>query len=198
MKMFLLSFFVLLLSAQKGNCQTTYQSTVKTFQANYVATHEIVTAKDKKYFRFYAVDGQYNIKASFEKTMDTTGFTMKTSGATTQHYYKYGKLSFSIRDTLLHLYIYQSKDLMSNAQYKDYLFIPFTDLTTGDETYGSGRYLDFRMGDIKNNELTIDFNKAYNPYCAYATGYHCPIPPKENYLPVVIKAGEKTFGKAHL
>jgi uncharacterized protein (DUF1684 family) len=198
MKIILLSFFVLLFSTQQSHCQATYNATIKKFQANYVASHEVVTAKDKKYFRFYGVDSRYTVKAGFEKILDTIGFTMKTSGAITQHYYKYGKLSFSVRDTMLHLYIYQSKDLMNNAQYKDYLFIPFTDLTTGDETYGSGRYLDFRMNDIQNNELMIDFNKSYNPYCAYATGYHCPVPPKENFLPIGIKAGEKVFGKAHM
>jgi uncharacterized protein (DUF1684 family) len=50
---------------------------------------------------------------------------------------------------------------------------------------------------LKNNTLQLDFNKAYNPYCAYTTGYHCPIPPKENHLAVAIKAGEMNFGKGH-
>ena len=57
--------------------------------------------------------------------------------------------------------------------------------------------MDFMLDDIKNNTLLMDFNKAYNPYCAYATGYNCPIPPRENDLPVAIKAGEMAFGKAH-
>ena len=54
-----------------------------------------------------------------------------------------------------------------------------------------------KMGDILNNMLVIDFNKAYNPYCAYATGYNCPIPPRENNLPIAINAGEMNFGKSH-
>ena len=80
---------------------------------------------------------------------------------------------------------------------KNYLFVPFTDLTSGGESYGGGRYLDFFMDDIKNNYLEVDFNKAYNPYCAYATGFNCPIPPAENDLPVSIIAGEKNFAKKH-
>jgi uncharacterized protein len=85
--------------------------------------------------------------------------------------------------------------LMGNDQYKNYLFLPFTDATTGIETYESGRYIDLQINDIKNNEVLIDFNKAYNPYCAYVSGvYNCPVPPKENHLIVAILAGEKIYG----
>jgi len=75
------------------------------------------------------------------------------------------------------------------------LFIPFADVTSGDETYGTGRYIDISTKDIINNTVVIDFNKAYNPYCAYSNGYNCPIPPAENYLAVAIKAGERSFAK---
>jgi uncharacterized protein (DUF1684 family) len=73
--------------------------------------------------------------------------------------------------------------------------VPFGDATSGFESYGGGRYLDFTISDIKNNFLPIDFNKAYNPYCAYTAGYSCPIPPKENLLNASISAGEKNYGK---
>jgi hypothetical protein len=106
-----------------------------------------------------------------------------------------GTLTFTIHDTTLHLTVYKSLLLSSNSAYANYLFIPFTDITTGDETYGSGRYLDIELSDIKNNFVELDFNKAYNPYCAYSTNYNCPIPPKENNLSIAIKAGEKTFAK---
>jgi len=86
---------------------------------------------------------------------------------------------------------------MTSTDYADYLFIPFTDNTSGNESYGGGRYLDYKISDIKNNKLLLDFNKAYNPYCAYTTGYNCPIPPAENDLKVAIKAGEKAFEKKH-
>lgn len=73
------------------------------------------------------------------------------------------------------------------------LSILFKDATAPQETYGGGRYLDFKTEDIKEGKLTIDFNNAYNPYCAYNHTYSCPIPPKENNLPVRIEAGEKIF-----
>ena len=86
--------------------------------------------------------------------------------------------------------------MMSTSKYRDYLGLMFTDKTSGKETYDAGRYIDFNIGDIKNDKLVIDFNKAYNPYCAYVKGkYSCPIPPRENYLPIAIEAGEKNFGK---
>mgnify|MGYP006303059821 CR=1 FL=1 len=73
------------------------------------------------------------------------------------------------------------------------LFIIFADPTNGDTTYGGGRYLDFRLRDIRNGRLAIDFNRAYNPYCAYGDGYQCPIPPPENHLQTRVAAGERTF-----
>jgi uncharacterized protein len=93
------------------------------------------------------------------------------------------------------LNIYQSQMLIGVDQYKDYLFLPFTDLTTGAESYETGRYIDLKTGDIVDGKLTIDFNRCYNPYCAYRAGYSCPIPPKENALPVAIPAGEMKYGK---
>lgn len=190
-------FFALALCLQHAYGQQNYISDIQTFQKKYVTTHEVVKGKDKKYFRFFAIDSNYRVNGSFEKIKDTIGFTMKTSGNTLQHYFKYGRISFTIRDTTLHLFVYQSKNLMKTKEYADYLFVPFTDLTTGDESYGSGRYIEFTISQIINNTISIDFNKAYNPYCAYVTGYRCPVPPKENFLTIAIKAGEMTFGKAH-
>ncbi|MEI9910512.1 MAG: DUF1684 domain-containing protein [Bacteroidota bacterium] len=81
-------------------------------------------------------------------------------------------------------------------EYREQLFLPFTDLTTGEETYTAGRYIDLTFNDIIGDKVVIDFNKAYNPYCAYISGkYNCPIPPKENNLTVAILAGEKNYGK---
>jgi uncharacterized protein len=115
-----------------------------------------------------------------------------------KNYRVFGKMYFTVNDTAVTLNIYQSQALMQEEKYKDLLFIPFADITTGEETYSSGRYLDFSINDIVNDRLVIDFNKAYNPYCAYVSGkYNCPIPPRENFLPVAILAGEKTFAMPH-
>ncbi len=180
--------------AQKTNA---YTDLISTYQKKYVATHEVVKLSNKKYFRFFTADEKYKVRCNFESSTDTATVIMKTSGTKIpqKDFVRYGKLSFTINDTSLTLTVYRSKALQNNPQYGGYLFIPFTDVTSGGETYGSGRYIDIFTTDIKNNIAEIDFNKAYNPYCAYSKDYNCPIPPRENYLPVAIKAGEKTFAK---
>lgn len=174
-----------------------YTESIKAYQKIYIDSHEVVKGKDKKQFHFFPINNNYNVSAYFERKYDTIGFTMNTSAGTVKYFYKYGRLDFMIDGKECLLYVYQGKDLMQTEQYKDYLFVPFTDLTTGNESYGSGRYLEFYKKEIENDRLQLDFNKAYNPYCAYATGYKCPIPPRENRLIVPIKAGEMNFGKAH-
>ena len=77
--------------------------------------------------------------------------------------------------------------------YEDYLFLPFLDNTNGEESYGGGRYVEARIPE--GDTIIIDFNKAYNPYCAYNEKYSCPIVPRQNYLPIEVKAGVKAFGK---
>ena len=196
-RIFLLAIGIFISSFCFAQKKDFYVERIKAYQKNYVSTHEVVEKKDKKYFHFFRVSNLYNVTCSFEKITDTIGFTMITSAKTLKHYYKYGRLIFKILGTNCQLFVYQSKDLLQTEKYKDYLFVPFTDATTGDESYGSGRYLEFFKQDIQNNTLQLDFNKAYNPYCAYSPNYKCPIPPKENFLPVAIKAGEMNFSKAH-
>ena len=175
--------------------QHSYKDSVLLYQENYVATHEVVKEPDRKYLSFYPVNKDFCVTALFEKYNDTIGFSMITSSGKIKRYLKYGLITFNIHDSLQQLFIYQSVDLMKQEKYKDYLFIPFGDATSGFTSYGGGRYLDFVIPDIKNNRLIVDFNKAYNPYCAYTTGYNCPIPPSENILQVAITAGEKNYGK---
>jgi hypothetical protein len=196
-KIFLLTLTFILCNNTFAQKKDLYVESIKAYQKKYVATHEVVHKKDKKHFHFFPISSNYNVNCTFEKITDTVGFTMTTSAKTLKHYFKYGRLEFTIDGTQYHLFVYQSSDLMQTEQYRNYLFVPFTDATTGDESYGSGRYLEFYIADIQNNILHLDFNKAYNPYCAYSPNYKCPIPPKENFLPVAIKAGEMNFGKAH-
>lgn len=172
-----------------------YKDSMLQFQAQYVQHHEVVKSNDKKNFRFFTPDETYRVTARFEKANDNSPWALfETSGKLKKAYRLYGVLHFTIRDTAVQLNLYQSKDLMQSAQYKDYLFLPFTDATSGETTYASGRYLDLKIDDIKGNSVVLDFNKAYNPYCAYVSGvYNCPIPPPQNRLPVAIIAGEMTF-----
>jgi uncharacterized protein (DUF1684 family) len=86
--------------------------------------------------------------------------------------------------------------LINSAEYRDNFFIPFTDASSGKNSYTGGKYIDFVTRDIQpGNMLLIDFNKSYNPYCAFRSEYSCPLPPAENDLPVEINAGEMAFEK---
>ena len=176
--------------------QKSYKDSTEAYLKKYVKEHEVVIGKDKDLMSFFPVDEKYRITCEFERTPNSQWFRMESSGQIKKNYRTYGIIHFKINDTTVTLNIYQSQDLMTTAQYKDHLFIPFTDATSGEETYESGRYIDLEIDDIKNDKLTIDFNKAYNPYCAYVSGrYNCPIPPTDNRLTVAIRAGEKAFKK---
>lgn len=176
--------------------QSSYQDSINNYFKNYINTHEVVKGEDRKQMHFFDANEKFRVVAKFEKVQTGQWFEMPTSGRIKKVFRVYGVLSFKINDTLVKLNLYQSQGLMGNDQYKNYLFLPFTDATTGNETYESGRYIDLQTSDIKNNEVIIDFNKAYNPYCAYVSGvYNCPIPPAANHLPVAILAGEKTYSK---
>jgi uncharacterized protein (DUF1684 family) len=100
-------------------------------------------------------------------------------------------VSFTLLGASHALELYQGEDMMTKAGFEDYLFLPFLDETNGIETYGGGRYIDARIP--KGDTLIIDFNTAYNPYCAYNSNYSCPVVPRANYLKVKIKAGVKAF-----
>ncbi|HKP32096.1 MAG TPA: DUF1684 domain-containing protein [Chitinophagaceae bacterium] len=177
--------------------QKTYTDSLREFRMNYVTNHEVVGKNEKKFMQFFPVDPLMKVVCTFTPATDMKWFPIKTSSGTTKIHRKYGLLTFKIDGKEYHLNVYQSQGLLTTEEYKDYLFIPFTDETSGNESYIGGRYLDCLLSDIQNNKLVLDFNKAYNPYCAYATGYNCPIPPKENDLPVKIMAGEKMYAKKH-
>jgi uncharacterized protein (DUF1684 family) len=187
-------FTAIALKIAACGAQTTYADSMKQYFEKYVAEHEVVKGDDRKQIRFYDVNEQYRVSAQFKKTEDASWFLMPTSGPIKKFYRVYGILRFRIKDSLVQMNLYQSQDLLRNDTYKEYLFLPFTDATTGTESYEGGRYIDLTMKDIRDNRVTIDFNRAYNPYCAYVSGrYNCPIPPKENHLPVAILAGEKAY-----
>lgn len=136
---------------------------------------------------FFPFDSRYCIPAKAERLEKPEVFKMRTTTDRTPEYRKLYKLTFSIRDTAYFLYAYQNISLIEKEEYKDHLFLPFTDKTNGFESYGGGRYIDLQLPE--GDSMLIDFNKSYNPYCAYSSKYSCPIPPKENALPVKIEAG---------
>ena len=186
--------FVFLLSAQ------TYTEKLEEHREKYISDfltdeHSPLTKKDIKHLDFYAIDSTYAVTGIITITPDAIPFDMATSLGIIKRYVQYGTITFQLHDSTFTLSIYQSMKLREQEEYKDYLFVPFNDNTNYTETYGGGRYMDFRMGEIADGKLLVDFNKAYNPYCAYSGGYACPVPPAENKLNTNIKAGEKQYKK---
>jgi hypothetical protein len=153
-----------------------------------------VLPKEKRKFKglhYFPVNPAYKVEATFVRDSSQAPFKMKTSTGRLPDYVKYGELHFTLSGNPYVVTIYQNLELIQKPEYKDYLFIPFMDETNGFDTYGGGRYLDFRIPSTAN--VTIDFNLAYNPYCAYSPNYSCPIPPAENHLKVKLEAGEKSY-----
>ena len=189
--------FLILFACTTSKAQTFTQE-VNKFRNHYIAEHlqeerSPIKYEQVKNLDFFKPNKKYKVTADVKLLEDHKGFTMLTHSGKKKHYYKYAQLNFSIDNIKQVLYIYQSKRLMQKKEYKDHLFLPFTDATNYTQTFGGGRYIDFVLDDIKNDKLIIDFNKSYNPYCAYAGGFNCPIPPKENRLDIAIKAGEKLY-----
>ena len=205
--------FIYLLSLLIVSCTATkvietnqgYVESIEKYREDYKAKFleaepSPLTEKDLDYLRFYPADQNYVVTAIFTKTQDATPFEVSTSSGKKKSYVEFGKATFTIKDTTCTLSLYTSLQLQKIPMYRDYLFVPFKDFTSGETTYGGGRYIDLKTGDIKgkgkNQTIIIDFNKCYNPYCAYQTeGWSCPIPPEENYLNVYVEAGEKDFLK---
>ena len=166
---------------------------LKTYK-EFVSDKSPLTPKERKKFEglnYYPIDLSYKVKAKIVRIERPVLFKMKTTTTRLPNYQKYADATFTLQGNEYTLEVYQSIDLMNNPQYKDYLFIPFTDETNGTETYHVGRYLDVRIpeGDV----VDIDFNVCYNPYCSYSSNYSCPIPPAANHLPIAVKAGEKMY-----
>lgn len=142
---------------------------------------------------YYAPDPTYKLTAKVTLTPDAEPFEMPTSTDRMAKYVKYAVLSFELEGKTYELSVYRNLRLAGMRKYKDYLFLPFKDHTNGNGSYGGGRYLDLKVP--KGDEVEIDFNLCYNPYCAYADIFSCPIPPDENHLDVEIRAGVKAGKK---
>lgn len=139
--------------------------------------------------QFYPIDLSYRVFANLVLTPDEKPFKMASTKGEDKEYIKYGELNFILQGNELKLNVYRSLALMKTEKYKKHLFLPFKDLTNSIETYGGGRFIDLEVPGVKT--IILDFNKAYNPYCAYTDKYSCPITPIENTLNLEIKAGIK-------
>ena len=143
-----------------------------------------------KKLEFYDIDSEFAVQAKLDWFEKDSIFEMKTTTARLAKYRRSGVATFILDGNELELVFYQNVKGATNPLYKDYYFLPFKDNTNGEESYGGGRYIDLII-DEGSADAQINFNVAYNPYCAYNDRYSCPIVPSENYINIEIKAGVK-------
>lgn len=193
-KLFLaLTFLVILVSCnsskqliKKADIQL-YQTKLAEEYTNPETTPLVDEERTKfKGITFFPIDSKYTVKAKFTAIENGRVIPFPTSAKKIKNYKEYGTVTFMLDKQEQTLTIYQSSPIIE--KYEDSLFLPFMDETNGVTSYGGGRYLDLSTKNI-GNEIILDFNQAYNPYCAYSKHYNCPIPPSNNVLDVEINAG---------
>ena len=146
--------------------------------------------------KYFPVSKKYRVKAKFEVDTSSNVFEMATNTKRKPKYRVYARLTFRINDSLAHLTAYQNMAYIHDSVWGDQLFVPFRDKSCGRESYGAGRYIDLPI-PLAGDSVWNDFNSAYNPYCAYADRWSCPLVPRENWLNLYIRAGEKKYRTHH-
>jgi len=137
---------------------------------------------------YFAVDPDYRIPAMLQVAPNSPPVEMPTSTGQRRKMRRVGTLSFTLKGQALSLGAF----VEANETDMRRLFVPFGDLTNGLETYSGGRYLDLER--TASNVYDLDFNRAYHPFCLFNSGYDCPVPPRENRLPLPVRAGERLAG----
>lgn len=145
--------------------------------------------KELDQLNFYPVDEAYKVKARMEPIEVKTMVQIPLTDGSVEKYVRHSFAKFELNGQEVKLLLLQAADELDKRNF----FLAFADQTSGEETYGGGRYLNLRQDGQRS--ITIDFNLSYNPYCAYNPDFACPIPPKENILDIPIAVGEKNYGK---
>jgi len=146
-----------------------------------------------KYLNYFEVADQWKLICNCDTTIQKKIITVPTSSGKSKSYQPWALAKCNHEGQAFELFLYLQVPHSNNPLYKNDYFIPFKDATNGETTYGGGRYINGKIYEVIDGKVTLDFNQAYNPYCAYSTGYNCPIPPRENHLEIAINAGEKAY-----
>jgi uncharacterized protein (DUF1684 family) len=141
-----------------------------------------------KQLNYFPPDLNYRISAKLVPIENRKMVVLPTSDGKENKYLEYGYAEFELNKTPCRLLILE----IAEGEFKGVLFLAFADETSANETYGAGRYLELKKTPGAST-ITIDFNEAYNPYCAYADSFSCPFPPRENILTTAVRAGEKKY-----
>ena len=137
---------------------------------------------------YFPPDSKFSFKLELHEHPEKKTIEVKDSRGNTRQFICWGEFHFELDGVKRTIQAYKS-----DAD-EERLFIPFKDSTSGKETYGAGRYLDMELEEnFSDGKWSLNFNKAYNPYCAYSHNYACPLVPPENWLKVPIQAGEKNY-----
>jgi hypothetical protein len=142
-----------------------------------------------KGLQYFEVDEKYRVQANLVSVENKKSITLATSDGLERRFLEYAYADFSIDGEKCRLLLLEVMDM---GPLRGTLFLAFADATSAGETYGAGRYLDVKKVP-GSTTMILDFNKAYNPYCAYSDRFSCPLPPTDNLLKVAIKAGEKVY-----
>ncbi len=151
---------------------------------------ELKKLKDLGGFSFFELNEKYIFRCPIDPIAEPNELIMPTSTERVAKYKIYARVSFEIEGEVHSVSLLQSYDYGLDKQGNAQLFLPFTDLSSGEESYGGGRYINIthKKGD---DHVIIDFNQSYQPLCSYTSGYSCPVPPKENFINHRIEAGIK-------
>jgi len=151
------------------------------------SSYSPLTEEQKKNFKelqYFDVNSDYSYKVKLNLFSLQEKVKIMTSKGEVQNYIKHGYIAFEVNSAKCMLTVYKQPT-------SSYLFVPFKDKTSGKKTYGAGRYVE--LEHISETEYILDFNNAYNPYCAYNDQWICPLTPHENSLKIEILVGEKNF-----
>lgn len=180
-----------------GETSETYIAKIKTMREE--KDHDMRTAADSPFAKdttqtfkglnYFSIDAAYRISAKLVAIENKKTILLPTSDGKEKSYLEYAYAEFEMQGVQNKLLILEIMDM---GPYRGTLFLSFADKTSAKETYGAGRYLDVKKIPGATS-VTLDFNQAYNPYCAYNDNFSCPFPPKENILTISIEAGEKTY-----
>ncbi len=180
-----------------GENEDQYQETVKSErerQFKYLKFNDEspLTPKQKRELDsldYFPIDRNYRVRARMVPVRNQVVLEIPMTDGSIERYIKHSLAEFEMGGETRRLLLLQATDELDKKKF----FLPFADETSGETTYGGGRYLNVRQDGV--NSITIDFNLAYNPYCAYNPDFACPIPPKENILDIPISVGEKNYRK---
>lgn len=199
MRILLFSLAISLLYSCNPEPQDSYLKEIDEFRAEF--KHGLLSSdriplieEDMKDIVFFPADPAFRVTASLVNIEEPDTVLFPTTSGRTKKYLPLALLYFEIEQEKCSLFVYKYAELPpDDEKYQYSLFLPFTDATNGEGSYGGGRYLNMDKRDFTVDSVTIDFNKSYNPWCVYGNGFSCPVPPKENDLEIAIRAGEKMY-----